>query len=68
MGLKANRFPLAIEQQQSLIQSMQKNTKVHLDVIVLETKQKIGVVAAALMEWKMKGVVRALPGEYYELI
>lgn len=68
MGLKANRFPLAIEQQQSLIQSMQKNTKVHLDVIVLETKQKIGVVAAALMDLKMKGVVRALPGEYYELI
>lgn len=68
MGLKANRFPLAIEQQQSLIQSMQKNTKVHLDVIVLETKQKIGVVAAALMDLKMKGVVMALPGKYYELI
>ena len=68
MGLKANRFPLAIEQQQSLIQSMQKNTKVHLDVIVLETKQKIGVVAAALMDLKMKVVVRALPGKYYELI
>jgi DNA processing protein len=68
LGLKANRFPLAIEQQQSLIQSMQKNTKVHLDVIVLETKQKIGVVAVALMDLKMKGVVRALPGKYYELI
>jgi hypothetical protein len=47
LGLKANRFPLAIEQQQSLIQSMQKNTKVHLDVIALDKKQKIGVVAAA---------------------
>lgn len=56
------------QQQQSLIQSMQKNTKVHLDVITLETKQKIGVVAAALKDLEMKGGVRALPGKYYEWI
>jgi len=61
-------FTELTQQQQSLIQTMQTNTKVHLDVIALETKQKIGVVAAALMDLEMKGVVRALPGKYYELI
>jgi DNA processing protein len=40
-------FTELTQQQQSLIQSMQKNTKVHLDVIALDKKQKIGVVAAA---------------------
>ena len=58
-------FTELTQQQQTLIQSMQKNTKVHLDFIALETKQKIGVVAAASMDLEMKGVVWALPGKYY---
>lgn len=61
-------FTELTQQQQSLVQLMQTKTKVHLDVIALETKQKIATVAAALMDLEMKGVVRALPGKYYELI
>ncbi len=61
-------FTELTQQQQSLIQLMQTKSKVHLDVLALETKQRIATVVAALMELEMKGVVRALPGKYYELI
>jgi len=36
--------------------------------LALEVGQKISKTAAMLMELEMKGVVRALPGKYYELI
>jgi len=36
--------------------------------LALEVGQKISKTAAILMELEMQGVVRALPGKYYELI
>jgi predicted Rossmann fold nucleotide-binding protein DprA/Smf involved in DNA uptake len=39
-----------------------------LDGLALQTQQKTSTTAALLLQLEMKGVVRALPGKYYELI
>ena len=54
--------------EKSIIKELQDRSKLHLDELALQTKQKISNTAAILLQLEMKGVVRALPAKYYELI
>ena len=56
------------EEEQKMAEILQQRSKIHLDELALEVGQKISKTAAILMELEMQGVVRALPGKYYELI
>ena len=61
-------FTQLTEEEQKLVEGLQQRSKTHLDALALEVGQKISKTAAMLMELEMKGLVRALPGKYYELI
>lgn len=56
------------QEEKKVVEGLQQRSKTHLDALALEVGQKISKTAAMLMELEMKGVVRALPGKYYELI
>ncbi len=51
-----------------IVNELKAHSKIHLDGLALQTQQKISMTAALLLQLEMKGVVRALPGKYYELI
>lgn len=55
-------------EEKTLAEELQKRSKTPLDFLALETGQKISSVTAMLMKLEMKGLVRALPGKYYEWI
>ena len=51
-----------------IVNELKAHSKIHLDGLALQTQQKISTTAALLLQLEMKGVVRALPGKYYERI
>ena len=61
-------FTQLSQEEKKVVEGLQQRSKTHLDALALEVGQKISKTAAMLMELEMKGVVRALPGKYYELI
>ena len=61
-------FTQLSQEEKKVVEGLRQRSKTHLDALALEVGQKISKTAAMLMELEMKGVVRALPGKYYELI
>jgi DNA processing protein len=45
-----------------------KEGKLHLDQLALSARWKVSVTASLLIQMEMKGLIRALPGKYFEWI
>ena len=68
---KAIQKPLFVEltpEEQQLFTQFSKEGKIHLDHLALSVGWKVSATASLLMQMEMKGMVRALPGKYFEWI
>jgi DNA processing protein len=68
---KVIQKPLFIEltaEEQQLFTQFSKEGKIHLDHLALSVGWKVSATASLLMQMEMKGMVRALPGKYFEWI
>ncbi|MGI9541180.1 MAG: hypothetical protein ACR2MI_03900 [Flavobacteriaceae bacterium] len=43
-----------------------KEGKLHLDQLALSARWKVSATASLLIQMEMKGLIRALPGKYFE--
>ena len=68
---KAIQKPLFVEltpEEQQLFTQFKKEQKSHLDHLAFSLGWKVSTTASLLMQMEMKGMVRALPGKYFEWI
>lgn len=69
--VKAVQTPLFVElteEEQVLFTLFSKEGKLHLDQLALSARWKVSVTASLLIQMEMKGLIRALPGKYFEWI
>ncbi len=68
---KAIQKPLFVdltEEERQLFTQFSKEGKIHLDHLAFSVGIKVSTTASLLMQMEMKGMVRALPGKYFEWI
>jgi len=68
---KVIQKPLFIEltaEEQQLFTQFSKEGKIHSDHLALSVGWKVSATVSLLMQMEMKGMVRALPGKYFEWI
>ncbi len=60
---------VALENEEQLIYDyLQKVNKEHLDTIAIDCQMPVFKLSSLLLGMELKGVVRPLPGKYFEII
>lgn len=67
-GIQQQLFPNLIEDEQKVVQSLQKADSKQINIIAIDTGIPIGMLSSLLFTMEMKGVVKMMNGGMYRLL